>query len=640
MNKKFYITTAITYASRKPHVGNTYEIIFSDAIARFKRMQGYDVHFCTGTDEHGQKIEELAKKEGIEPKKYVDMISSQIKEIWDKMNASYDTFIRTTDKHHIDVVQKIFKKLYDNGDIYLSKYEGWYCIPCESFWTDTQLVDGKCPDCHRKVNKTKEDAYFFRMSKYQGKLMKYIRDNIDFIMPKSRENEIINNFLKPGLQDLCISRKSFKWGIPVSFDPDHVVYVWLDALVNYITAIGYDPDRSSDKFQNLWPADLHVIGKDILRFHTVYWPIILMALDLPLPKQIFGHPWLLAGTSKMSKSVGNVMYADDLSELFSVDAIRFYLLSSMPYSHDGSITYDTIISTWNSELANTLGNLVKRTCDMICKYFDGVIPEVDVETELDDELKSFCVSSFKKYEKLMNEYKVSDAIFAVMSLARRANKYIDETTPWILIKDTKDHGRLKTVLYNLMESIRFISVMLKPIMPQAAEDILKQICSDYNSFDSLKQFGKLKSGVKIEKPQILFNRIDEAKKLKEIEQFNHDNNAELESLPENLITINDFSKVSLKVFEVLECEKLKKSKKLLKLYLDGGNKQIQVVSGIANWYEPEALIGKKVIVVANLKPAKICGEESQGMILAADASEDDVRVIFVDSSVPNGSEIH
>lgn len=640
MNKKFYITTAITYASRKPHVGNTYEIIFSDAIARFKRMQGYDVHFCTGTDEHGQKIEELAKKEGIEPQKYVDMVSSQIKDIWDKMNTSYDTFIRTTGKHHVDVVQKIVKKLYDKGDIYLSKYEGWYCIPCESFWTDTQLVDGKCPDCHRKVNKTKEDAYFFRMSKYQGKLIEHIRNNIDFIMPKSRENEIINNFLKPGLQDLCISRNSFKWGIPVSFDPDHVVYVWLDALVNYITAIGYDPDQPSDKFQDIWPADLHVIGKDILRFHTVYWPIILMALDLPLPKQIFGHPWLLAGTSKMSKSVGNVMYADDLSELFSVDAIRFYLLSSMPYSHDGSITYDTIISTWNSELANTLGNLVKRTCDMICKYFNGVIPEVGVETELDDELKSFCVSSFKKYEKLMNEYKVSDAIFAVMSLARRANKYIDETTPWILIKDTKDHGRLKTVLYNLMESIRFISVMLKPIMPQAAEDILKQICSDYNSFDSLKQFGKLKSGVKTEKPQILFNRIDEAKKLKEIEQFNHNNNAELESLPENLITINDFSKVSLKVFEVIKCEKLKKSKKLLKLYLDGGNKQIQVVSGIANWYEPEELIGKKVIVVANLKPAKICGEESQGMILAADASEDDVRVIFVDSSVPNGSEIH
>lgn len=640
MNKKFYITTAITYASRKPHVGNTYEIIFSDAIARFKRMQGYCVHFCTGTDEHGQKIEELAKKEGIAPQKYVDMISSQIKGIWDKMNISYDTFIRTTDKYHVDVVQKIVKKLYDKGDIYLSKYEGWYCVPCESFWTDSQLVDGKCPDCHRKVNRTKEDSYFFKMSKYQSKLIQHIKNNAGFIMPKSREKEIINNFLKQGLQDLCISRNSFKWGIPVSFDPDHVVYVWLDALVNYITAIGYDPNKPSDKFKNVWPADLHVIGKDILRFHTIYWPIILMALDLPLPKQIFGHPWLLAGESKMSKSIGNVMYADDLSELFSVDAIRFYLLNSMPYSHDGSITYDTIISTWNSELANTLGNLVKRTCDMICKYFNSVIPAVDVETELDDELKAFAISSFEKYEKLMDEYKVSDAIFVVMSLARRSNKYIDETTPWLLIKNEQDHGKLQTVLYNLMECIRFIGVMLKPIMPKIAEDILNQICSDDNSFDSLKQFGILKSGIKIEKPQILFNRIDEDKKLKEIEQLNKEFKTGSESLPENIITIKDFSKVSLKVFEVVECAKIKKSKKLLKLCLDGGNEKRQVVSGISEWYEPDDLVGRKVIVVVNLKPAKLCGEESQGMILAADASEDDVRVIFVDSSIPNGSDIH
>lgn len=637
MGEKFYLTTAITYASRKPHIGNTYEIILTDAIARFKRMQGFDVHFCTGTDEHGQKVEDLAKNEALKPQQYVDRVSSEIKRIWDLMGSSYDTFIRTTDKYHVKTVQKIFNKLYNQGDIYKGKYKGWYCVPCESFWTDNQLVGGKCPECGREVKKTEEDAYFFRMSKYQDRLMEHIKNNCDFIVPKSRENEMINNFLKPGLQDLCVSRTSFKWGIPVDFDPKHVVYVWIDALANYITAIGYDPDNPSEEFKKLWPADLHVIGKDILRFHTIYWPIMLMALDLPLPKKIFGHPWLLSGESKMSKSVGNVIYADELSEMFSVDAVRFYLLSNMPYAQDGSITYENIIATWNSELANTLGNLVKRTGDMIYKYFDGVVPNPGIEQELDKNLKDFAMSAFEKYISLMDSFKTADAIDCIMSLARRCNKYIDETAPWVLIKDESKHEMLATVLYNLLEGIRFISVMLLPIMPTTADEILNQIGNPARTFESLKSFGSIKSGIKIKKPKVLFSRLDEEKKLKEIEDKISANNKK--STPENVITIDQFSNVELKVFEVISCEKIEKSKKLLKLQLDGGNEKRQVVSGISAWYEPEELVGKKVIVVSNLKPVKLCGELSQGMILSADISEDDVKVIFVDKSVPNGTKL-
>ena len=640
MNNKFYITTSIAYASKKPHVGNTYEVVFADAIARFKRLKGFDVFFCTGTDEHGLKIEELARKNSTEPQKYVDDISQQIKCIWDKMGVSYDCFIRTTNKSHVKAVRDIFRKLYENGDIYKSKYEGWYCVPCESFWTDGQLIDGKCPDCAREVRKTKEDAYFFKTSKYVDRLVQYIKNNMDFIAPKSRENEIVNNFLKPGLQDLCVSRNSFKWGISVDFDPDHVVYVWLDALVNYITALGYDIYEPGQQFKKFWPADLHIIGKDILRFHTIYWPMILMALDLPMPKRIFGHPWLLAGESKMSKSVGNVMYADDLCELFSVDSLRFYLLSAMPYAHDGSITYKNIISTFNSDLANTLGNLVKRTFDMIHKYFDGVLPEPDAEGGVDDDLRSFALESVEKYENLMDECKVSEAVFVVMSLARRCNKYIDETAPWLLAKTDESRKRLKTILYNLAESIRFIGVMLLPIMPKVAGDILDKIHSFNNDFSFLKSFGILKANVKIEKSDVLFQRIDESKKLDEIKKFNENVYGNSTKLPENVVTIEDFSKVDLKVFEVLDCEKIEKSRKLLKLRLSGANEIRQVVSGIAKWYEPCDLIGKKVVVVSNLKPVKLCGEESQGMILAADVNENEARVLFVDESVPNGSSIH
>lgn len=641
MSNKYYLTTAITYASRKPHIGNTYEIILSDSVARVKRMQGYDVHFCTGTDEHGQKVEDLAKAKGIPPQKYVDEVSGTIKEIWDKMESTYDTFIRTTDDYHKKIVQKIFKKLYDKGDIYKGKYEGSYCIPCESFWTKTQLVDGKCPDCGREVKYAEEEAYFFRMSKYEDRLLKHIQDNPGFILPKSRENEMVNNFLKPGLQDLCVSRTSFKWGVPVDFDPKHVVYVWLDALTNYITAIGYDPDTPSEEFKKLWPADVHIIGKDILRFHTIYWPIMLMALDLPLPKTIFGHPWLLSGNDKMSKSVGNVIYADDLSDLFSVEAVRFYLLSVMPYAQDGGITYESVISTFNSELANTLGNLVKRTGDMLYKYFDGVITHPNCEEELDKELKEASTKSLEKFITSMDNFKTSDAIEAIMSFARRCNKYIDETTPWVLIKDESKKDRLGTVLYNLLEGIRHIAVMLTPFMPKTSAIILDQINTDKRSLESLNSFDGMIPGEKINKPEVLFARIDEKKKLAEIEQSIEKKlkKQQPSNKPENIITIDDFAKVEFCVAEVIDCEKVKKAKKLLKLKLNDGNGERQVVSGIANWYSPEDLVGKKVIIVSNLKPAKLCGELSEGMILAADASEDDVRVIFVDSDLPNGSKI-
>lgn len=648
MKEKFYLTTAIAYASRKPHIGNTYEIVFADAVARFKRMQGYDVHFVTGTDEHGQKVEDLAKESGISPKQYVDSVAGEIKTIWDLMDSTYDTFIRTTDDYHERVVQKIFKKLYDQGDIYKSEYQGLYCVPCESFFTETQLVDGKCPDCGREVVPTKEEAYFFKMSKYQDRLMEYIEQHPDFIQPKSRENEMVNNFLKPGLQDLCVSRTSFTWGVQVDFDPKHVVYVWLDALVNYITAIGYDPEGSSELFEKEWPADLHIIGKDILRFHTIYWPIFLMALDLPLPKQIFGHPWLLSGQDKMSKSVGNVIYADDLVRQFgSVDAVRFYLLSAMPYAQDGSITYENVISRFNSELANTLGNLVNRTVTMVGKYFDGVIPAPTAKAPLDEELSSMAKETVAKFDGQMNALKTSDAIDTVMAFARRCNKYIDETMPWALAKDEAQTERLGTVLYNLLEGIRFIAVLLTPFMPTTAAEILTQINAPDSDYASLKEFGGIRAGDKVGQPRVLFGRIDEAKKLAEIQ-------AEIESklpkkeekkaekqqgAPAGIIAIDDFAKVSLRVAQIKECEKVAKSDKLLRLILDDGEGSRQVVSGIAKWYSPEELVGKKVIIVANLKPVKLRGVESQGMILAADVEDGAAKVLFVDDSVPAGAKI-
>ncbi|MBS7175036.1 MAG: methionine--tRNA ligase, partial [Clostridiales bacterium] len=516
MKEKFYLTTAIAYTSRKPHIGNSYEIVLTDAIARFKRLIGNDVFFLTGTDEHGQKIEEIAKEMGITPKAYVDQIAGEIRKIWDLMDCSYDKFIRTTDDYHEAVVKKIFKKLYDQGDIYKSEYEGWYCTPCESFWTETQLADGCCPDCGRPVKKTKEEAYFFKMSKYQDRLMQYIEEHPTFIQPESRKREMVNNFLKPGLQDLCVSRTSFSWGIPVDFDPKHVIYVWIDALTNYITALGYDPDGSSELFQKYWPADVHIIGKDILRFHTIYWPIMLMALDIPLPKQVFGHPWLLSGNDKMSKSKGNVMYADDLARHFGVDGVRYYLLKEMPYAQDGTITYENIIARYNSDLANTLGNLVNRTVAMSNKYFDGAVKNTSVSEPVDEELANACLTAVKEYTDLMNQFRVADALEVIMNVARRSNKYIDETAPWTLAKEESNRPRLQTVLYNLLESIRFIGVMISPFLPKTSEKIFEQIKTDITCYDSLNAFGKLKEGT-VGTAVPLFARIDEAKKLEELE---------------------------------------------------------------------------------------------------------------------------
>lgn len=631
--KKYYITTAIAYTSRKPHIGNSYEIVMTDAIARYKRMQGYDVFFLTGTDEHGQKIEEYAQKSGVTPKEYVDKVAGEIKETCDLLNTTYDHFIRTTDDYHEKAVQKIFKKLYEQGDIYKGSYEGMYCTPCESFWTESQLVDGKCPDCGREVKKAKEEAYFFRMSKYQKQLEKYIEDNPDFIFPEQRKNEMVNNFIKPGLQDLCVSRTSFKWGIPVDFDPDHVVYVWIDALSNYITALGYSPDGSGDNYKKYWPADVHIIGKDILRFHTIYWPIMLMALGEPLPKQVFAHPWLLFGSDKMSKSRGNVIYAEDLVKLIGVDAVRYYLLSEMPYVSDGSITYETVFERYNSDLANTLGNLVNRTVAMSNKYFDGQIMAPTAQEPLDEQLKDAALAAVENVDKLLSKYRVSDALEAILSLARRSNKYIDETAPWVLAKDEDKKERLGTVLYNLLESIRFIAILVSPFMPETAEKIFKQINTQVTSYDSLKEFGGLKAGEKVGTAEPLFSRLDSEKLLADIAeaakkaQEAEKPKKEIEQKPE--ITIDDFAKVELRVAKVEACEPVKRAKKLLKLTLDDGAGKRTVASGIAQYYKPEDLIGHNVILVANLKPAKLCGVESCGMILAAD-SNDSVKVIFAD----------
>ena len=655
MDKKtFYITTAIAYASRKPHIGNTYEIVLTDAIARLKRMQGYDVFFCTGTDEHGQKIEEYAKAAGISPKEYVDNVSGQIRAIWDVMNTSYDHFIRTTDDYHEKAVQKMFKAMYDKGDIYKGEYSGMYCTPCESFWTESQLKDGCCPDCGRPVKEAKEEAYFFRMSKYQDKLMQYIDEHPDFIVPESRKKEMINNFLKPGLQDLCVSRTSFKWGIPVSFDDRHVIYVWLDALTNYITALGYDPDGSGENFKKYWPADVHVIGKDILRFHTIYWPIFLMSMGLPLPKQVFGHPWMLFASDKMSKSKGNVIYADDMVRLFGVDAVRYYMLSAMPYAQDGSITYEAFITKYNAELANTLGNLVNRTVAMANKYFGGEIDAASISDPLDQELKDTALSAVSGVLSAMEEYRTADALQKIIALAQRSNKYIDETAPWVLAKDEASLPRLKAVLSNLIEAIRFIGVLLTPFLPDTAASIMEQIGSPAADLDSLKEFGSAPAR-KVGEAKALFARIDEAKMMERINkeivepqiaaakaEAAKNAPAEKKEAPEGIaqIGIEDFSKVELRVAEVLSCEKMKKSKKLLKLILNDGDGERQVLSGISQWYAPEDLVGKKIVLVSNLKPVKLCGEVSNGMILAADCSEDDVKVLFVDPSVPAGSRIH
>lgn len=636
--KKFYITTAIAYTSRKPHIGNAYDIVLADMIARYKRMMGFDVYLMTGSDEHGQKIEEIAKSEGITPKEYVDKISGEIRGVWDSLNTSYDKFIRTTDDYHEKVIQKIFKKLYDQGDIYKGHYEGKYCVPCESFFTPSQLVDGKCPDCGREVVDAKEEAYFLKLSKYQERLLEYYEQNPDFIKPESRKNEMINNFLKPGLSDLCVSRTSFKWGIPVPFDDKHVVYVWLDALSNYITGVGYDPDGSSVQFDKLWPADLHVIGKDIVRFHTIYWPIILMALGLPLPKQVLGHPWLLVGEDKMSKSRGNVIYADDMAKRFGIDAVRYYLLSEMPYAQDGTITYESFISKYNSDLANTLGNLVNRSVAMTNKYFDGKVAAGDNASECDKDLIKTAKETIEKYYELMDSYHNADACDAVMNLAKRCNKYIDETAPWALAKDESKRAELSKVLYNLLECIRLIGIMLSPVIPDSAKSIEAQLCCE----DKTLTFGAV-TEYSVGTPTPLFARLDSEKVLAEI-AAEQEEKAKAEEKAENVVSIaeigiEDFAKVELRAAKITACEPIPKAKKLLKLTLDDGSGKDRIVaSGIAKYYTPEELIGHTVIVVANLKPAKLCGVESNGMILAADCADGDVKVLFIDN-VPAGSKI-
>ena len=643
--EKYYITTAIAYASRKPHFGNTYEIIMADAFARFQRSLGKDVFLCTGTDEHGQKIENLASEAGMTPKAYVDKVAGEIKGIWDLMGASYDHFIRTTDDYHVDVVRKIFKKFYDAGDIYKGFYEGWYCTPCESFFTSTQVVDGKCPDCGREVSQAREEAYFFKMSKYVDRLIKHIEDHPEFIEPESRKKEMVNNFLKAGLQDLCVSRTSFKWGIPVDFDDKHVVYVWLDALTNYITALGYDPDKSfdeqSEKFKRYWPCDVHIIGKDILRFHTIYWPIFLMALELPLPKKVFGHPWFNFGNDKMSKSKGNVVYADELAEIFGVDAVRYYALSEMPYATDGSITYEAVISRYNNDLANNLGNLVSRTHAMTKKYFGGIVPAPDATDALDGELIAAVNKARENSIQLMGEFKVSDSLDEIFTMLRRANKYIDETMPWALAKSEDNIPRLKTVIYNLLEVIRCAAVLLKPYIPETADKIFAQLGTDKTTLDTVSTFGGLEAGKPLGEASTLFARIDEKKFIEDMEAKQAAAAAAAapveEPEHEEEVGIDVFAKLEMRACKIIACEPVPKAKKLLKLQVDLGYEKRQVVSGIAKYYTPDELIGKKVIVITNLKPAKLCGVDSYGMILAS--GEDDVRVVFLDDAVKLGDRV-
>ncbi len=618
--KKFYLTTAIAYTSRKPHIGNTYEVVLADAIARFKRYQGYDVFFLTGTDEHGQKIQQLAEEQGIEPQLYVDGVAGEIKDIWNLMNASYDKFIRTTDDYHVESVQKIFKKLYDQGDIYKSSYTGWYCTPCESFWTETQLVDGKCPDCGREVHQGNEEAYFFRMSKYQKALEKHIEENPDFIQPESRKREMVNNFIKPGIQDLCVSRTSISWGIPVSFDDKHTVYVWLDALTNYINALGYTPDEKGELYNKYWPADVHIIGKDILRFHTIYWPIFLMALGEPLPKKVFGHPWLLSGDDKMSKSLGNVIYADDLVRHFGTDGVRYYLLHEMPYAQDGTITYEKIINAYNTDLANTLGNLANRTVAMVNKYFDGIVPAKTASTGFEEDLKAVAEKAKADTIRLMEEYRTADALDALWTLANRANKYIDETMPWALAKDETKNDELKTVMFSLVESLKWISSLLSPFMPETAEKLAAAIGIKMPGAEALYEFGTSESGQKVADNAMLFARIDAEKKLAEIEAENAANSTpkiEIEPFKEN-IDFEKFLELDIRVGKVLECEAVPKSSKLLRFTIETGSETRQILSGIAKYYKPEDLIGKNVLFVANFAPRKMMGYESQGMILSAE----------------------
>ena len=659
---KFYMTTAIAYTSGKPHIGNTYEIVLADAIARFRRQEGYDVYFQTGTDEHGQKIQEKAEKAGITPKEYVDNVAGEVKRIWDLMNTSYDNFVRTTDEDHEKQVKKIFKKLYDKGDIYKGSYEGLYCTPCESFWTESQLVDGKCPDCGREVQPAKEEAYFFKMSKYADKLINYINEHPEFIQPVSRKNEMMNNFLLPGLQDLCVSRTSFSWGIPVDFDPKHVVYVWLDALTNYITKIGYDADgNSSDLFNKNWPADLHLIGKDIIRFHTIYWPIFLMALDLPLPKQVFGHPWLLQGGEKMSKSKGNVIYADDMADLFGVDATRYFVLHEMPFENDGIITWDLVIERYNSDLANILGNLVNRTISMSNKYFDGVVKSTGVTEEVDADLKAIVTSARDKVAEKMKNLRVADAITEVFNLFRRCNKYIDETAPWVLAKDEAAKDRLAEVLYNLVESITIGACLLKSFLPETADRILAQLNAGMREYDNLDKFGLYENGNKVtDKPEILFARLDAKEIMPKIDAIREAQKAEFEAeqkalgeLPETTeesgeaidieakpeIEYDDFMKMQFQVGEIISCEAVPKSKKLLCSQVKIGSQVKQIVSGIRKYYTPEEMVGKKVMVLVNLKPAKLAGVLSEGMLLCAEDAEGNLAPMTPEKAMPSGAEI-
>ena len=638
---KYYITTAIAYTSGKPHIGNTYEIVLADSIARFKRQQGYDVFFQTGTDEHGQKIELKAEEAGITPKEFVDNVSTEIKRIWDLMNTSYDKFIRTTDADHEAQVQKIFKKLYDQGDIYKGYYEGLYCTPCESFFTESQLVDGKCPDCGRPVTPAKEEAYFFKMSKYAPRLIDYINTHPEFIQPVSRKNEMMNNFLLPGLQDLCVSRTSFTWGIPVSFDPKHVTYVWLDALTNYITGIGYDCDgNSSEQFNKLWPADLHLIGKDIIRFHTIYWPIFLMALDLPLPKQVFGHPWLLQGDGKMSKSKGNVIYADDLVDLFGVDAVRYFVLHEMPFENDGVITWELLVERMNSDLANTLGNLVNRTISMSNKYFGGVVTKTGAAEEVDDDLKAVVTATKAKVAAKMEELRVADAMTEIFGLFKRCNKYIDETMPWALAKDEAKKDRLEEVLYNLVESITIGACLLESFMPETTEKILAQLNAEKRSYEELDQFGLYVSGNKVtDQPQILFQRLDVKEVMEKVEVIQAKQKAVIDLEPKEEITFEDFGKMQFQVGEIISCEPVKKSKKLLCFQVKVGSQVRQIVSGIKAYYKPEDTIGMKVMVLTNLKPAKLAGMMSEGMLLCAEDAEGNVCLMTPEKAMPAGAEI-